>query len=108
MDSFQAAAHHWRQSYQIGCGKPASDVLNSQDPFIQHQLTKAVEKFLENVRNGERFWSANRTCIQDSELQFPGAMASTNGPQNNSTPAIKAVNAKVLQHWDSQTRYVTK
>jgi hypothetical protein len=108
MDSFQTAAHHWRKSYQIGSGKPASDLLNWQDSFIQHQPTKAVEKFLENVRNGERFWSANRICIQDSDLQFPEAMASTNGLQNDSTPVTKVVNAKVLQHWDSQTRYVKK
>lgn len=70
MDSFKGAAHHWRTSYQTGGGKPASDLLNWKDPLIQQQLTKAMEKFLENDRNGERFWSANRTWIQDSNLQF--------------------------------------
>jgi hypothetical protein len=72
MDSFKGAAHHWRKSYKTGGGKPASDLLNWKEPLIQQHLTEAVEKFLENDRNGERFWSANRTWIQDSDLQFPG------------------------------------
>jgi len=71
MDSFKDTAHLWRKSYKTSDGKAASDLLNWKEPLIQQQLTEAAEKFLDNDGNGERFWSANRAWIQDSDLQFP-------------------------------------
>jgi hypothetical protein len=69
--AFHKAALEWRKSYKTSNGRIATELLDWQDSTSQQDFRMLAEEFLENKRNGERFWSVDRAWKFNSDLHFP-------------------------------------
>ncbi|EPE29803.1 hypothetical protein GLAREA_00963 [Glarea lozoyensis ATCC 20868] len=70
-DAFIGAVHSWRKNYKTEKGLPGNELLQWNNPEIQHELERMAEKFVEYNLAGELAWSTERDWFEGSELEYP-------------------------------------
>jgi hypothetical protein len=70
-NAFMDATHTWRKSYRTSGGTPGTELLLWNQLPVQSDLTIMAERFLEDRKNGDRFWSPARDWNHDSDVQYP-------------------------------------
>ena len=61
----------FRKNYRTSNGTPGTELTDWNQGTIQHELFTMAIKFLDEARNGVRFWSDTRPWSEDGDLNYP-------------------------------------